>query len=156
MLRLPDALNDNLAGGLGGDASEILGADLAGHHVAQLDMGQAPAGILQGDLGVGVIHHLNYIPADHHADDIPLLVGNHRHVVSHALVVPLIGGGQGLADLFQHVFLFDAPLFFQLIQGQEKFPVVLLLGVFSFLCSLSHLDYTPLYQTPRRRERLLF
>ena len=38
-LGLADALDDNLTGGLGGDAAEILGLDLDADHVAELGVG---------------------------------------------------------------------------------------------------------------------
>ena len=67
-LRLPDALDDHLAGGLSGDAPKILGLDLTAHHVPQLHRGQEPAGLLQGDLRVRIGHFLHHVPPDDDAD----------------------------------------------------------------------------------------
>ena len=120
-LGLPHALDDDLPGGLGGDAAEVLGLDLDAQHVPELGPGQGLPGVLQGDLGVRVVHHLHDVLLDEHAHVPALLVGVHHHVVGDALVVPLVGGHQGLGDLFQHVGLGDALVLFNIGDGGEKF-----------------------------------
>ena len=46
-LGFPDALDDDLTGGLGGDTAKVLGLDLDADHISQLGVGQCAAGLLQ-------------------------------------------------------------------------------------------------------------
>ena len=66
-LRLAHALDNDLAGGLGGDAAKIFGLDLNAQHVSQLGPGQGPLGVVQADFGVGIVHRLHHVLFDEHA-----------------------------------------------------------------------------------------
>ena len=138
LLRLPDSLNDDLAGSLGGDAAEVLGLDLNADGVPQLHSGQGQAGLLQADLSARIVHLLHHLFFQEHADHSGLLVGLHGQVVTHPLVVPAVGGDQGLGDLFHHIALFDALLLLDLGDGGKKLLAVQLGAVDLFRYSLSH------------------
>ena len=135
-LRFPHALDDDLAGGLGGDAAKIAGLDLDAQHIAQLRPGQRGPGLLQAHLGAGVIHLLHHILFDEHAHGAQLFVGVHGHVIPHALVVPLVGRDQRLGDLLDHIGLGDALLLFDHTDRGEKFRRVQLVALLCF-CVLS-------------------
>ena len=105
---------------------------------AQLGLGQLIPGHLQAHLGAGVIHLLHHVLLDEHAHGALLLVGLHRHVVPRALVIPLVGGDQGLGDLLQHVGLGDALLLLNQVDGGEKLRPVQLVGLLRFGVLLRH------------------
>ena len=124
MLGLPHPLDDHLAGGLGGDPAKVPGFDLDADHVPGLGGGEALPGLVQGDLGGGVGDLFHDLLLDEHADGLGNLVGLHKDVVGDPLVVPLVGGDQGLGDLLQHVVFGDALLLFnELDGGEELLPV---------------------------------
>ena len=106
--RFPNALDDDLTGGLGGDAAEVFGFDLTAHHVTQLHVGQGTTGFLQGNLGVRIVHFLHHVPTDDDADGVLDRVGQDDDVVLHPFVVALISGDQRLGDLLHHILLLDA------------------------------------------------
>ena len=126
-LRLTDALDDDLPGGLGGDAAEVPGLDLDADHVPQLGVGDGAPGLLQGDLGGGIVHALHDVLEDEHPHLAGLGVGLDLDVVPGPLVVPLVGGGQGLGDLLHHIAGGDALFLLDLGNGGEE----LLAGVLS-------------------------
>ena len=139
VLGFPHALDDDLPGRLGGDAAEVPGLDLDADHVAALGGGQALAGLGQGDLGGGVRDFLYDLLLDVHPHGLGDLVGLHEHVVGHALVVPLVGGDQGLGDLLQHVVPGDALLFLDQGDGGKEFLAVQLIAFRCFLrCFFCH------------------
>ena len=138
-LGLPHALNDDLTGGLGGDAAEVLRLDLDAQHVAQLGPGQSLPGVLKAHLGVGVIDGLHHVLLDVHADLALFLVGVHGDVVGDALVVPLVGGHQRLGDLLDHVCLGDALFLLDVSNGGEELLRVQLRALGSSLF-LSHVN----------------
>ena len=138
VLRLPHALDDHLAGGLGGDAAEVAGLDLNADHIPCLGGGEALAGLVQGDLGEGVGDLLHDLFFYKHADGLGDLVGLHKDVVGDALVVPFIGGDQGLGDLFQHIAFGDPLFLFNQGDGGKEFLAVQLVAFCGFRCFLSH------------------
>ena len=137
LLGLPHTLDNDLAGGLGGDAAKGPGLDLYAQHVAQLSLGQLGLGLLQGHLGVRIVHGLHHVLLDVHLDLGLLLVKVHHHVVGDALMVPLIGGHQSLGDLVQHIALGDALLLLDEVDGGKKLLAVQLNGLGGG-CFLSH------------------
>lgn len=125
-LGLADALDDDLAGGLGGDAAKILGLDLDADHVAQLGVGQGLPGLLQGDFGGAVVYGLHHVLFDVHAYIALVRVGPDLDVISRPVVVSLVGGGQCLGNFLHHISRWDTLLLFDLGNGGEKFLAVIL------------------------------
>ena len=119
VLGLPQALNDDLLAVAGGDTAELHVLHREVHHTAQLVLGADMAGLLQRDLVGGVHDLLHDLLLDVHPQVVLLLVHVHDHVL-HALVIPLIGGGQGLNDLAHHKVLGDAPFLLQHSQRCEN------------------------------------
>ena len=76
-LRLADALDDDLTGGLRGDAPELLGLHLDAELVTQLGGAAQLAGLIQRDLGRGVLHGLHHLLEQVHVDLLALLVHLH-------------------------------------------------------------------------------
>ena len=138
-LRLAHPLDDNLTGGLSGDAAEVFGLDLNAQHIPQLRPGQGLLRVLQADLSVGIVHHLHHVLFDEHPNLALFLVGVHHHVVRNTLVVPLIGGDQGLGDLPHHIFLGNSLFLFNVGDGGEKFLGVQL-HIFCCDLFLGHVD----------------
>ena len=138
LLRLPDALDDDLAGGLGGDAAKALGLDLNADHVPQLGPGEGGLGLGQADLGGGVVYLLHHVLFQEHAHGVGLRIGVHHQVVAHALVVPAVGGDQGLGDLLHHIAGLDPLLLLDLSDGGEKLGTVQLVVVDFLGRLLSH------------------
>ena len=65
--------------------------------------------------------------------------GSGHQIVPHALVVPPVGGQEGLGDLLHHIAGLDALLLLDLMDGLEKLLGVHLVAVDLLLChSLSH------------------
>ena len=119
VLGLTQTLNDDLLTVAGGDAAEFHIFHRNIHHAAQLVPGAALFGVLQRDL-VGGIHDLLHDLLLHvHAQVVLVLVHVHDHVL-HALVIPLIGGGQGLNDLAHHEVLGNAPFLLQHSQRRKN------------------------------------
>ena len=119
VLGLAQTLNDDLLAVAGGDAAEFHIFHRNIHHAAQLVFGAALFGVLQRDL-VGGIHDLLHDLLLHvHAQVVLVLVHVHDHVL-HALVIPLIGGGQGLNDLAHHEVLGNAPFLLQHSQRRKN------------------------------------
>ena len=140
-LGLAHTLNDDLPGGLGGDAAEVPGLDLNADNVAQLGVGQLQPGLVQAHLRELVVDGLHHVLFDEHADLAPLLVGVHGDVVPSALVVPLVGGDQGLGDFFHHVALGDALFLLDHVNGGKELLAVQLVGLLGFCISLGHVTY---------------
>ena len=118
-LGLADALDDDLLGGLGGNASEGLGLDLLVDQVAEGAVRIDPAGGLKLDLGGGgddLVHDL--LLRVHPQGG---LVELYEHVVGIAGAVLFISGKQGLRDLFDHVVSRDAALALKLLERCEDF-----------------------------------
>ena len=150
-LGLPDALDDDLLGGLGGDAAEGGYLHRDADHISQLRAGIHVPGGVQGHLGGGVLHLL------HHG---PLLgYGHfgfrqlHHHVFGGDLLVILpvlpVGVYQSLLDPLHHVVNGDVPLLLQRFQGAEDHIGLakLRLGI-GFLCISGH-DSFLLIRIPR-------
>jgi len=120
-LGLADALDDDLLGGLGGNAAESLRFDIHVHEVAQLGM---LVNLLRGverDLGRGRKHILDDLFLDIHLHVVVLDLD--EHVVGIAVLVLFIGRDESLRDLVDHIGLRDAPFLFQLRQRGENFCV---------------------------------
>ena len=119
VLRLAQALDDHLLAVAGGDTAEfhVLHRDV--HHAAQLILGAALAGVLQRDLVGGIHDLLHDLLLDVHPQIVLVFVHVHDHIL-HALVIPLIGGGQSLNDLAHHEVLGDAPFLLQHGQRREN------------------------------------
>ena len=147
-LGLPHTLDDHLAGGLGGDAAEIAGAHLDADDVAKLGVGQLLPCHLEAHLGAGVVDLLHHVLLDEHAHGTGLLVGLHGHVVPRALVVPLVGGHQGLGDFLQHVGLGDTLLLLNQVDGGKELRPVQLVGLLRFGILLRH-NCTPYFSCGR-------
>ena len=140
-LAVPNALADDVAGGLGGHPAELLGVQLNAHKPAHAGGGVHLLGLVQQVLAVGVLHLFHNLFAQVHVEDALFPV----HVDVHVLVaiVVLAGGGDGLLDLIQHILRRDALLLLQQIQSQKQLLVALLLrflllchGLASLLCYL--------------------
>ena len=139
LLRLADTLDDYLPGGLGGDAAEGPCLHLHTHRVAQLGPGQGAPGLLQADLGGGVVNLLHDFLFQIQADGIGGLVGLYKQVIPHPLVVPAVGRQQGLGHLLHHVARLNALFLLNLMDGLKKLLAVHLVGIDILLChSLSH------------------
>ena len=146
LLGLADALDDDLAGGLGGHAAKVLGLDLHADHVAQLGLGQDQAGLLQADLGGGIVYLLHDVLLQKQADGAGVGVGVNDQIIAHALVVPAIGGQQSLGDLLHHITGLDALLLLDLGDGGKKLLAVQFVAVCGFCRSLSHSVFLLKYQ----------
>ena len=142
-LGLPDTLDNDLAGGLGGNAAKVLGLDLDADHIPQLGVGDGPAGLLQRHLGGRVVHGLHDVLEDEHAHLAGLGVGLDLNVVPGALVVPLVGRGQGLGDLLHHIAGGNALLLLDLGNGGEKLLAVVLAAVGLFRVLSRHFVTLP-------------
>ena len=132
VLGLPQALNDDLLAVSGGDAAELHALHGDVDDAAQLVLGGHVLGLLQRDLGAGVLHLLHDLLLDEHLQILLLLVHVHDDVL-HALVVPLIGSGQRLNDLAHHKALGDTAFLFQHRQCGED--LITFHGCFSFYSS---------------------
>ena len=117
---LPQALNDDLLAVSGGDAPELHIVDGDVHQAADVRPPVFQQGLLQGDLRAGPLHLRHDLLLYIHLQILARLVHVHHHIL-HALVVLLVGGGQGLDDLIHHKGGRDAPLLFQKGQGGKNF-----------------------------------
>ena len=118
VLGLAQTLNDDLLAVAGGDTAELHALHGDVDDAAQLVLGGQPLGLLQRDLGAGVLHLLHDLLLDEHLQILLLLVHVHDDVL-HALVIPLIGGGQRLNDLAHHKALGNTAFLFQHRQRGE-------------------------------------
>ena len=137
VLGLPQALNDDLLAVAGGNAAEFHVFHRQVHHAAQLVLGTEPAGLLQRDLGTGILHLFHDLLLHIHPQVVLFLVHVHDHVL-HALVIPLIGGGQGLNDLAHHEVLRNPPFLLQHSQRRKNlitFHDLVLLTILNETCS---------------------
>ena len=155
LLRLTDALDNDLAGGLRGYPAEVPGLDLHADHIAQLGLGQGVSCLVQADLRGGVVHHLHHFLLQKQADSGGLLIGLDDQIFPHPLVVLLIGGQKGLGNLLHHIAGLDALLLLNLGDGGKELLAVQLIAVDFFGCSLSH-DSFLLKQRKRRRSLYSF
>ena len=131
-LGLPDALDDHLLGGLGGDAAELGNIHADGQGVAHLHIRLHVPGGVQLDLQCGILHFL------HHGLDLPhgqaLLGQVHHHVlcgnVLVVLPVLLISVGEGLLQPLHHIVHGDALELFQVPETFKNFCPDVYLGGF--------------------------
>ena len=122
-LALPQALPDDMLGGLGGDAAEFLGFQLGDHLLANLIGFAHLLGVLQTDLREGVLHFLHDVAEQAGAEGADLGVDVHHHVFVLHVVVLLHGDDDGRLDLFDQVVRRQAALLFQSGKGLKKFVV---------------------------------
>ena len=137
-LRLPESLDDDLLAIARGNAAKLHLIYRNVDYIADLIPGGNGPGLVQGHLveGVHVVLLVHHGLADEHAELLVDLVRLHDDVLLfHVLVVPLVGGGDGLNDLFQHGRLGDAPLLFQQVQRREDLPGVHAGGFFLLFAS---------------------
>ena len=140
-LGFPHALNDHLAGSLGGNTPKVPGLDLNSDHIPQFSMGQFLPCLFQAHLRKGIVNGLHHVLLHIHPDGTQLLVGIYHYVVAYTLMIPLISGHQSLINLLQHIALGYALLLFNEGDRCEKFrPVQLvgLLGLRVFSCCHYH------------------
>ena len=118
-LSLADALDDDLLGGLGGDAAELGDVHGNGDGVAQLDVGVVAAGgvdvDLQSDIGQLLHNGLDLVHAQ------TFLTDAHDNVLSGdvamILAVLAVGVGQSLLQAVDHVLHGNALELLQLAQA---------------------------------------
>ena len=91
-LGFANALNDDLLGGLGSDAPELLGLHGDGDHVAELGAANDLFRALLIDLVVGILHRLNDRLVDDHLNALFILVEDDLDVVLAAGIIPAEGG----------------------------------------------------------------
>ena len=120
VLRLAQALDDDLLAVAGGDAAELHVLHGEVHHAADLVARGNLARVGEGDLGAGVLDLLDDLLLHIHLQVALLLVDVHDHVL-HALVVALIGGNERLNDLAHHKIAGNAALLLQKVQSGENF-----------------------------------
>ena len=120
VLRLPQALDNDLLAVAGSDAAKLRVVHGDVHHVADLVSGGNGLGLLNGDLveGVHIVLLRHHVLLHVHLQPLMFLIHVHNDVF-HVLVVPLVGGGDSLDDLIHHEGLGDAPFLFQHSQSCE-------------------------------------
>ena len=135
-LCLTQALDDDLLAVAGGDAAKlgVIHGDV--HDIADLILGGQSLGLGQGHLveGIHIILFVHHVLLDVHLQGLVLLIHIHDHVL-HALVVTLVGGGDGLDDLVHHEGLGNVALFLQHGQGGEDLRAVHANGFFLLFAS---------------------
>ena len=122
-LSLTQALTDDVLGGLGGDAAKFLGLQRGDHALADLVALADLLGILQADLGVGVLDVLHDVAQQAGAESADLGVDVDDNVVVLDLVVFLHSDDDCGLDLFDQIVLRQAALLFQRSESLKKFVV---------------------------------
>ena len=122
-LALAQALTDHVLGGLGGDAAELFGFQLGDHALADLVALADLLGILQADLGVGVLDLLHDVAQQAGAESADLGVDINDNVVVLDFVVFLYGNDDSGLDLFDQIVLGQSALLFQRSESLKKFIV---------------------------------
>ena len=105
MLGLPQALDDDLLAVAGGDAAKVHILYREAHGVAHMVLGGESLCLLSRDLRSRVLHLLHHCLFHEHFQVMLFLVHVHHHVF-HVLVIPLIGGDQGLREA-EHGMIYD-------------------------------------------------
>ena len=138
-LGFPQALNDDLLAVAGGDTAELRVVHGNIHDVADLILGGDGLGLGQRHLigGVHIVLFVHHVLLDVHLQGLVLLVHIHDDVL-HAVVIPLVGGGDGLDDLIHHKGLGNVALFLQQSQSREDLRRVHANGF--LLLFASHVD----------------
>ena len=139
LLRLPDALADDVLCGLGGDASKPLGLQGDLHQLPHLGTGLVLHGVLDGDLEGGVLNLLHHLLLHRHIEPLRLRVNLHNVLLA-ASGILFHRQLNGFCNLLHQILQRDALFLPHKGQGFKKFLNVLLLGiggVLSCLC-LSH------------------
>jgi hypothetical protein len=92
-LRLADALQDHLFGGLGGDAPKLLGRVWHAHDVAHIGGGHVAPCVLFRDLGAFADHIVDHFPLGKHAHFAGVAV-HFRGDICHRAKIAFIGRNQ--------------------------------------------------------------
>ena len=122
-LTLAQALTDDVLCGLGSNAAKFLGLEGRDHALADLVALADLLGILQADLGVGVLDLLHDVTQQAGTERTELGVNVHNDIVVLDLVVLLDRNDDGRLDLVDQVVLGQAALLFQCRKGLKKFVV---------------------------------
>ena len=134
-LGFPDALNDHLLGGLGGDPAEFRDINRNGDGVAQLHGGVNPPGRVNMNFqrqirqlvhdGLDLVHAQAFLAEVHHH-----ILGGNIPVI---LPILAVGVGQRLFQTLHHVIHGNALELFQFPQRSENFSADIHLGGFGLL-----------------------
>ena len=119
-LGLADALDDDLLGGLGGDAPELLCLHGDMQLVADLGALVDLLGGLENDLVAGVLDLLHDGLDDVHLDALFILLEDDFHIVLALGIVAPEGGKHGLPDLVVHIVAGNALFFFDVLYCLKK------------------------------------
>ena len=122
-LTLAQALTDDVLCGLGSNAAKLLGLEGRDHALADLVALADLLGILQADLGVGILDLLHDVTQQAGTERAKLGVNVHNDIVVLDLVVLLDRNDDGRLDLVDQVVLGQAALLFQCRKGLKKFVV---------------------------------
>ena len=154
-LGFPDALNDHLLGGLGGDAAEFLDVHGDVHRVAHLNVGVIVPGGVDGDLQRGILHLLHGGLDDVHGKSMLAQIDHHivRRDVPAIFPVFAVGVGQRLFQTLHHIVHRDALELFQLPQRREDLRADVHLGGFRLLfgCLSCHFILSSYQNSTRSR-----
>ena len=122
-LALTQTLTDDVLGGLGGDASELLGFQRGDHTLTDLVALAHFLGVLEADLRVGVLDLLHDVAQQAGAECADFGVNVHDDVVVLDLIVLFHGNDDGGLDFFYQIILRQTALFFQCGKGLKEFVV---------------------------------
>ena len=134
-LRLADALNHHLLGGLGGDAAEFLDVHGDGHGVAHLGVGiDVPGGVhgdFQSQVGELVNHGLDLM----HTQAVLAEVHHHIFCGNIPVILPILAVcvGEGLLQAIHHIVHGNPLELFQLPEALEDFLADVHLRCFGLL-----------------------
>ena len=120
-LCLADALDNDLLGGLGGDAAKVLRANIDIHEVSELGVLVDLPGSVERNFGCGREHVVDHLFLYVHLEIAVFYLD--EHVIGIAFLVLFIRRDECLRDLVDHVLLRNAALFFELGQRRENFSV---------------------------------
>ena len=122
-LGLTDALDDDLLGSLGRDASELLGLHGDAQLVAELCALVDFLCRLKNDLVAGVLDLFHDGLDDVHLNALAVLFEDDLHIVLALGIVAPEGGQHGLLDLIVHIAAGNALFFFDILNGLKKICV---------------------------------
>ena len=109
-LRFPQPLQDNLLGGLGGDAAGVVRERLRrSYFVAHHRRLHDGLGVAKADFPVGVFNLVDHSPQSEHVNVAGVGVELDRDVLARCRVVLLECRSQGDFDGLQHLFLGQVP-----------------------------------------------
>lgn len=119
-LTLAQALTDDVLCGLGSNTAKLLGLEGRDHALTDLVALADLLGILQADLGVGVLDLLHDVTQQAGTERAELGVNVHNDIVVLDLVVLLDRNDDGCLDLVDQVVLGQAALLFQCRKGLKN------------------------------------